>query len=58
MAQRLIARHRKDAGTRELYYLFLYPRRLTGYPEEGQIHRYKNWFLGVAFGTDNPRAPR
>jgi hypothetical protein len=57
-AERLIARHRQEAGARELYYLLLYPRRLTGYPEEGQIRQYKSWLQGVAFGTDNPRAPR
>jgi hypothetical protein len=57
-ALKLIARNREEAGNRELYYLFLYPRRLTGYPEEGQIKRYDNWFKGVAHGIDNPRATR
>jgi hypothetical protein len=57
-ALQLIARHRQEAGIRELYYLFLYPRRLTGFPEEGQIRRYESWFKGVAHGMDNPRAGR
>ena len=50
----LIARHKRDAGNRELYYLFLFPRRLTGYPEQRQLERYDHWFKGVAHGTDNP----
>jgi hypothetical protein len=58
VAERLIARHRQGAGARELYYLLLYPRRLTGFPEEGQIRQYRSWLQGVAFGTDNPRAPQ
>jgi hypothetical protein len=57
-ALKLIAQHRQEAGKRELYYLFLYPRRLTGFPEEGQIKRYETWFRGVAHGLDNPRALR
>jgi hypothetical protein len=55
-ALQLIARHRREAGNRELYYLFLYPRRLTGFPEEGQLRRYESWFSGIAHGIDNPRA--
>jgi hypothetical protein len=55
-ALRLIGRHKQEAGSRELYYLFLFPRRVTGYPEERQIRQYENWFKGVAHGMDNPRA--
>jgi len=55
-AQALIARDRQTAPERELYYLFLFPRRLTGYPQEGQVQRYRNWFEGVAYGFDNPRS--
>jgi hypothetical protein len=57
-ALQLVTRHRQEAGKRELYYLFLYPRRLTGFPEEGQMKRYETWFRGVAHGMDNPRAMR
>jgi hypothetical protein len=53
-ALRLIARHRQEAGSRELYYLFIFPRRLTGFPEERQVRQYENWFKGVAHGRDNP----
>jgi hypothetical protein len=54
----LIARQKREAGNRELYYLFLFPRRLTGYPEQRQLERYDNWFKSVAHGTDNPLSER
>src|SRR5262249_40900125 len=57
-AVQLIARHRQEAGRRELYYLFLFPRRMTGYPEERQIRKYEQWFKGVAHGMDNPLSAR
>jgi hypothetical protein len=53
-ALELMARHKREAGNRELYYLFLFPRRLTGFPEQRQLQRYDNWFKAVAHGTDNP----
>jgi hypothetical protein len=57
-ALELIARQKREAGNRELYYLFLFPRRLTGYPEQRQLERYDNWFKTVAHGTDNPLSER
>jgi hypothetical protein len=51
-ALRVIAQQREKAGGRELYFLFLYPRRLTGYPQQKQIDQYENWFKGVAHGRD------
>jgi hypothetical protein len=57
-ALELIARHKREAGSRELYYLFLFPRRLTGYPEQRQLERYDRWFKRVAHGTDNPLSER
>jgi hypothetical protein len=50
----LIRAHQQEAGNRELYYLFLYPRRLTGYPQAKQMAQYKSWFKSVPFGIDNP----
>ena len=44
----LIDQHQRKADQRELYYLFLYPTKSSGYPEEGQIQKYKRWFAGVA----------
>ncbi len=53
-AEELIKRHREEVGTRELYYLFLFPRQDTGYPEQGQFVQYDKWFAGVPHGLDNP----
>jgi hypothetical protein len=53
-AIRLITRHRQEAGNKEVYYLFLFPRRLTGFPEERQAKQYEEWFKNVAHGRDNP----
>jgi hypothetical protein len=57
-AQALIQRQRRAVQGRELYYLFLFPRRLTGYPEERQVQQYERWFATVAHGFDNPRGGR
>jgi hypothetical protein len=40
----LIERHEREAGGRELYYLFLYPRRESGFPTRAQERRYQAWF--------------
>jgi hypothetical protein len=57
-ALELIRRHQREAGQRELYYLFLFPRRLTGFPEQRQLERYDSWFKTTAHGTDNPLSER
>lgn len=57
-AHALIDRQRREAARRELYYLFLFPRRLTGYPEERQVRQYERWFAGAAHGFDDTRARR
>jgi hypothetical protein len=57
-AVRLIAQHRREAGPRELYYLFLFPRKITGYPEQKQLRSYEGWFKSVAHGIDNPHGGR
>jgi hypothetical protein len=44
----LIERHQREASGRELYYLFLYPRRETGFPTRAQERRYQAWFGKVA----------
>jgi hypothetical protein len=54
-ARQLIDRHRHDAGSRQLYYLFLFPRQDTGYPEQRQFSQYERWFAQVLHGLDNPR---
>jgi hypothetical protein len=57
-ARAMIERHKGEVGSRELYYLFLFPRKLTGYPEERQMEQYQRWFAGVPHGFDNPQASR
>jgi hypothetical protein len=56
--QRLIERQRRVAASRELYYLVLYPRRVTGFPERRQVQQYERWLSDVAHGFDNPRGNR
>jgi biopolymer transport protein ExbD len=46
-AQKLIARHKKEAGPHVLYYHFLMPRQLSGWPTQQQEITYKRWFAGV-----------
>lgn len=55
-ARRLIGRHQRRSGTREPYFLILYPRELSGYPLQEQIDRYRRWFRDVAYGFNNPQA--
>ena len=49
----LLGRNKKEAGPRELYYLFLYPPRGSGYPEQGQVQTYRKWFQGAAHNLDD-----
>jgi len=51
----LIERQQRLAGGREVYFLILYPRELTGFPEQRQVLGYERWFAGVPMGFDNPR---
>jgi hypothetical protein len=57
-ASKLIEHHRREARLqgRDLYYLFLYPRSLSGYPTERQVREYQRWFQEVPHGFDNPLA--
>jgi len=55
-AQRLIDAHLRKAGTMEPFFLILYPRELSGYPEQQQIDQYRRWFQSVPHGFDNPLA--
>jgi hypothetical protein len=57
-AHELIRRQKQEAAGTELYYLFLFPRKLTGYPEDRQVRQYETWFKDVAHGIDNPRGGR
>lgn len=53
-AQRLIDRHRRLSGTKEPFFLILYPRTLTGFPLQRQVDAYRRWFKDVSIGFDNP----
>jgi hypothetical protein len=57
-ARALIERHRREAGGRELYYVFMFPRQSSGYPEQGQIRLYTDWFAEVAHAFENQRGGR
>lgn len=54
-AQELIARHRKEAPGKDLYYFFLYPRQESGYPTLAQVRQYRSWFTGVGNSLRGPR---
>jgi hypothetical protein len=54
-AHALIARQKRAVAGREVYFLFLFPRELSGYPLEKQMAAYANWFKDVPHGFDNPR---
>jgi hypothetical protein len=47
-AQALIERHRREAQGREVYYYFMPPRPLQGYPTLGQMRAYREWFAKTA----------
>lgn len=54
-ALRLIQREKTLAGGKDLYFLILYPRQLSGYPLREQVETYRRWFQDVPHGFDNPR---
>ncbi len=47
-AQGLIDRHKTEAGKREVYYFFMYPRQPTIYPTAKNKEEYRGWFKNVA----------
>lgn len=55
-AQELIERDRRTvaSGRQEVYYLILYPRERSPYPERQQREQYDRWFSDVAHGWDIP----
>ena len=57
----LIERHKKEAGWRDLFYIFQEPRNARGevapYPTLAQENDYKTWFKSVNFdGAVKPPA--
>jgi hypothetical protein len=59
-ASALIARQKEAAGSKEVYYLILYPRQPAGFPTQRQYANYDRWFQGTAHSFDVPgsAAPR
>lgn len=53
-ANRVISRARWQAGKREVCFLFLYPRELSGFPIRAQVEAYRQWFRDVPHVFDNP----
>lgn len=56
-AQRLINQTRARAGAKEVFFLILYPRELSGFPLREQVETYRRWFKDVPHGFDNPWSP-
>jgi hypothetical protein len=56
-AEALITLHKRASGTREPFFLILYPRQKSGYPEQQQADDYARWFKDVQFQFDRPFAP-
>lgn len=53
-AQRIINTHTRLAGGKDVFFLILYPRQRSGFPELPQVQQYRRWFAGVPHGFDNP----
>ena len=56
-AEAVITLHRRASGTRDPFFLILYPRQKSGYPEQQQADDYARWFKDVQFQFDRPFAP-
>ena len=53
-AARLIDRERSRAGAKDVCFLLLFPRELTGFPLRDQLEAYRRWFRDVPHSFDNP----
>jgi nitrogenase molybdenum-cofactor synthesis protein NifE len=49
--------HKRASGTKDPFFLILYPRTKSGYPEQQQADDYARWFKDVQFQFDRPFAP-
>jgi septal ring factor EnvC (AmiA/AmiB activator) len=56
-AVEVVTVHKRASGTKEPFFLILYPRQKSGYPEQQQADDYARWFKGVQFQFDRPFAP-
>lgn len=55
-ADAVITVHKRASGTKEPFFLILYPRQKSGYPEQQQADDYARWFKDVQFQFDRPFA--
>ncbi|OWK43850.1 hypothetical protein [Fimbriiglobus ruber] len=53
-AQRLIDQQRRVARGKDVFFLILYPRTESRFPDQRQIDNYRRWFQDVPHGFDNP----
>jgi septal ring factor EnvC (AmiA/AmiB activator) len=53
----LINVHKQRSGAKEPFFLLLYPRERSGYPEQQQADAYARWFKDVQHQFDKPYAP-
>ncbi len=56
-ADAVITLHKRESGTKEPFFLILYPRQRSGYPEQQQADAYARWFKDVQFQFDRPFVP-
>ena len=54
MAGILITAHSRASGTKEPFFMILYPRAKSGFPEQDQRRDYADWFKDVQFQFDQP----
>jgi len=50
----LITLHKRASGTKEPFFMILYPRAKSGFPEQQQADNYARWFKDVQFQFDRP----
>ena len=56
-AESVITLHKRQSAQKEPFFLILYPRQRSGFPEQQQADDYARWFRGVQFQFDRPYAP-
>jgi hypothetical protein len=53
-AERLILKQKNAASGKDVLFLILYPRRISGYPTATQVEDMKRWFKNVPYSFDLP----
>ena len=55
-ADSAITLHKRQSGEKEPFFLILFPRQRSGFPEQRQADDYARWFRDVQFQFDRPFA--